>query len=136
MGPTPFERVDGWTTPLYIFASDNNDDLAVLSDWPSFEGSGPYTQLFNGPVGYISPSQTDIADTPLFSFFSAERKDANTHTRTAAEEGYSEGVLLGYISSKPWSGDSPGSVRPALHCPALHGTARHRTARTRISFNV
>ena len=30
VGPTPFERVDGWTTPLYIFASDNNDDLARL----------------------------------------------------------------------------------------------------------
>ena len=107
----PGAAVPGWTTPLYLFASDS--DVALLPSTafiPSASAAASYTQLFDGAVGYISPTATELADSPLFVFWSEARQDVDTHTRASAASGYSEGVLLGYISSSAWTGEAPGSV--------------------------
>jgi hypothetical protein len=106
----------GLDVALYMYISTNGGkvDVATVTSCDILRLVAPnrtYTQLFNGPVGFISSTQTAIADRPLYAYWSAGRQEMDTNTNApAAKDGYAAGILLGYVASRPFSGEAPGSA--------------------------
>jgi hypothetical protein len=110
---------DGFDLPLYMFISTRGDGLVDIATLPSLEAvkhvalnaSFDHTLLYDAPVGYISKTKTTIADKPLFAYWSASRSDWETNVvAPAAKDGYTPGLLLGYVASRPFSEKAPGSA--------------------------
>jgi hypothetical protein len=99
---------------MYISTSGGKLDVATVTSVDILRRVAPnrtYTQLYDGPVGYISGTQTAIANRPLHAYWSAGRQELDTNTKApAAADGYAAGILLGYVASAPFSGEAPGAA--------------------------